>query len=184
MRREFFSRPYLTDYFFNTDESTIFVDAGNWRILEYNFNGEYIHSIPIPAVEGIPLTCCSYIGNNLFIGELHNSTGKIKNKYCLFDRNGDTVKCFPNYTFFDRVGKYYSSFDAAFRPMLVDDQVYMKDYYNDTIYTFANYTLKPAFVFGLGKYTFSKEEMESRPQFSKTFVLYYILGTPDHFFIV
>ncbi|MDR0698279.1 MAG: 6-bladed beta-propeller [Tannerella sp.] len=176
---------YLTDYYFNTDGSTIFINAGDSRrILEYDFNGKYIQSVSIPVVEGIPLTECSYIGNNLFVGQITNSTGKIKNKYCLFDRNGDTVKCFPNYIFFDRVGDYWTGFDRALCPMLIDDHVYVKDYYNDTIYTLVDYTLRPAYVLGLGKYSFFKEAMEGGVPslYSKVFILQYILGTPNYFF--
>ena len=178
---------YLNTYYFNKDESTIFVDAGDGqRILEYDYNGKYIRSIPIPIVESIQLSHCSYIGNSLFIGQISNFTGKIKNKFCIFDRNGNTVKCFPNHIFFDRNGDYFTTYDNALMPILVDDRIYIKDYYNDTIYILADYSLKPAFVFDFGKYTFSKEDMEGRTlrssRYSDTFILKYLIGTSDYFF--
>ena len=177
---------YFGDFFLNTDGPTIFVSGGGGRILEYDYNGKYIHSIPLPEIEGIPLSRCSYVGNDLFFGQITNKTGKLKNKYCLFDRNGNIKKYFPNHVFFNRIGFFYTSFDYALRPMQIDDRFYTKDYYNDTIYKITGEMLEPEFVFGLGKYTFSKEDLEvpeaSLQVFSKAFMLNFILGTPDYFF--
>jgi len=173
--------------YFNMDDSTIFVDdGGTQRILEYDYNGKYIQTIPKPIiVEGFPLSPTFYIGGDLFIGHIFNPSGKKINNYCLFDRNGDVIKYFPNHFFFDRASFFYTKFDGAFLPKLVDDRIYLKDYCNDTIYTFTDSLLKPTFILKFGKYAISKEDM-GNPEFlnmrSKKITLKYILGTSNYFF--
>ena len=172
--------------YFNTDESTIFVaDGGTRRILEYDLGGKFIQTTPTPAVEGFPLSPSFYVGGNLFVGHIFNPGGKKVNKYCLFDRNGDIVEYFPNHFFFDRTVNFFTNFDGAFNPMLVDDRIYLKEHYNDTIYTLTHSMLKPTFIFGFGKYAISKEDMgipTSVGWTSKKITLKYLLGTPNYFF--
>ena len=176
----------LSDIFFNTDKPTIFL-SDEIKILEFDFNGTYIRSFPNPIIDNEYVTFCSSLGDNLFVGHLNNSSGKFKYRYCIFNGNGDTIKLFPNYTFFDRVGFSYINYDAALQPVHVDDRIYLKDYVNDTIYLLENLTMKPAFVFGLGKYSFPKEYLEQKfndwPD-SKAFVIRHLIGAQKYFFYV
>jgi len=175
----------LFDIFFNTDKPTIFISDYH-KILEYDFNGAYIRSIPKPIIEDENAMFCSYIADNLFIGQLSISSGKNKYRYCIFDGNGVTVAFLPNYTYFNRSGFRFINYDGALQPIRVDENNYLKDYVNDTIYILENLTMKPAYVYKLGKYTFSKEYLEKpiddRLE-NKAFVIRHLLGTQNYFFI-
>ncbi len=91
---------FPTSYFLNIDKPNIYVENYG-EILEYDFNGDYIRSVQTPEIELIKVSKCSYVNHDLFIGQITNN-GKNQYKYCLFSQNGDSVKCFPNYTFFNR----------------------------------------------------------------------------------
>ena len=176
----------INDIFFNTENTSIFI-TDYQKILEYDFNGTFIRNFPKPIVENENITLCSNITNNLFIGQLSISSGKNKFKYCIFDENGDTIKCFPNYTFFNRIGFIGSCYDYALHPIRVDDRIYLKDYINDTIYILKKHILEPVYVFQFGKHAFPKEILEKQVSYSpidKSFIISKLIGTPKYFFYV
>jgi hypothetical protein len=173
--------------FSNTEKPFVYIEDYT-EILEYDFNGNFIRSFLKPVIEDIKLFKCSYVGDGLFVGQI-NYDGKRMNKYSLFDRNGDIVKNFSSHIFFNRVNKSQSGFDEAMYPIRVDNRLYLKDYYNDTIYMLENSNLKPGYVFGFGKYSYPKENLELRdnktpfPPNSFTFGQGLgIVGTPQFFF--
>ena len=174
----------IYDIFFNTDRPTVFISDYD-KILEYDFHGKFVRSFQSPTVENENVSICSYLGDNLFIGQLRLS-GNNKYRYYIFDENGETVKCFPNYTYFNRVGFLGSSNDFALHPVRVDDRIYLKDYVNDTVYILENLHLKPAYVFGLGKYTFPIEYLEKPLDGlrNKTFLISNLTGTQKYFFYI
>jgi len=101
------------------------------------------------------------VGDNVFVGFVTYS-GQNKYNYCLFDQNGDIIKCFPNYIFFNMIGRGGSSINnSAYDPVRIDNDLYLKDFLNDTIYVLRNSKLQPAYVFDLGKYTFPIEFLET-----------------------
>ena len=176
----------LSDIFFNTDKPTIFM-SDDTKILEYDFNGTYIRSFPYPIIDNEYVTFCSSIADNLFIGHINNSSGKQKYRYCIFNENGVTVKLFHNHNVFDRISFRFLNYDAALQPIHVEDHIYLKDYVNDTIYVLENLTMKPAFVYGLGKYSFPQEYLEKKfndwPDV-KAIIIRRLIGTQAHFFYV
>ena len=179
----------LSGYFVDTDKPSIYIQNLSRNILEYDFNGKYIRSFPIPEPDGISISDCSYAGDNLFVGHQTNY-GKSKYNFCLFDRNGDTVKCFPNHYFFERVGGGVTFADGALRPFRVDGQIYLKNYVNDTIFTLEELALQPAYVYGLGKYTLNKEYLLDVKEnirnggqlLKKLLRIDFIIGSPKYFF--
>jgi len=174
---------YLGSVFFNSDKPTIFVESD--KILEYDYDGNFINSYNKPNPEGKEITRSSYIGDNIFIGCVYYD-GKTRFKYCLFDHKGDTVKTFPNHIFYNRAGLMLSTHDSALDPLRVDNLLYLKDYINDTIYYLTDLTLQPAYVFGFSKHTFSNERLEnSNPEVivrSSDFRLLRLVGFPNYFF--
>ena len=84
-------------FFSNADKSTIFIEDHR-DILEYEFDGSFVRSYQKATVEGEALGSVSYVGDDLFVGRVIY-TGKNKYNYCLFDQNGNAVKCFPNHFF-------------------------------------------------------------------------------------
>jgi len=173
----------ISNFSFNTEKSTVFIDD-MVRISEYDFKGNFIRSFKIPEIvdEGFLLKC-SYVGDGLFIGHvLYN--GKNKYKYCLFNSNGEIVECFPNHIFFEKKDRMVGS--GALPVIHVDKQVFLKDYVNDTIYILENSNIKPAFTFGLGKYTIPLKYLEffdlKDPEPTNAFQFKKIVGTPKFFF--
>ena len=169
---------------FNTDKSTIYI-FDYLKLLEYNYNGTFIRSYQRKMLGNEFISHISYIRDGLFIGSVHYD-GKNRFKYCIFNQNGDTIKTFPNYIFFNRAGNSSGTHDSAFNPIHADNRVYLKDYINDTIYTLNDLNLEPAYVFNFSKYSFSKERLErSNPQvvIPKTdIILHNFTGFPNYFF--
>ena len=150
---------YPTNYFLNPDKPAICVEDYQ-KIIEYDFNGNFISSFKKLMMGNFPLSNYSYIGDGLFIGCVRYD-GENRYKYCLVNQNGDTVKCFPNHIFYNQVEKFSSTYDKSLPPIRVDDRLYLQDYINDTLYVLANSDLQPAYIFGFGKYSFPKESLES-----------------------
>ena len=173
----------LLDVFFNMDKNTIYVDDFT-KIIEFDFNGRFIRSFSKPHPDNKYLTKVTYAGENIFVGQV-NYDGNNRFKYCLFNQNGDTVKTFPSYIFFDRAGTWVSTFDGSLYPVHIDNRIYLKDYINDTIYVIENSHLQPAFVFGFSKYSFSKERIANpnlQSSSNHDFKIINFVGMPNYFF--
>lgn len=169
---------------FNKENRSIYVWNGSMNILEYGYNGKLIRSISIPKVEGEIFDEHAYTGNGLFVGHL-SYTGKNKYSYCIYDRNGGIVTCFPNHIFFDRPRAGWSSFDQALELTRVNEQLYLKDYLNDTVFCLVNSTIQPAFVFDMGNYSYPQKYLESsdgQAVIEKAILTRFLLGTPKYFF--
>lgn len=178
---------YCSSFFINTDKSVLYVEDFN-KIPAYDFNGNYIRTIQTPKLDDKKLIDISYVGDDLFIGSMFND-GKNKYKYCLFDKNGEITACFPNHVFFNREKERASTYDRALNPIRVDNQLYLKDYINDTLYILEKSKLQPAYIFGLGKYSYPIEYLEAfnienlHPLNSFIFGIgLNIVGTPKFFF--
>ena len=142
----------VSDIFLNLDKSTIFVTDNN-KIFEYEFNGKFIRSFPVPSLENRTLSYISFVNDNLFIGSFSYRYNN-GHKYCLFDRNGDIVKLFPAYYFIDEKPGVRNSRGSTFKPFRIDNTLYLKDYENDTLYTLAGMNIEPTYVFDFGKYSY------------------------------
>ena len=151
---------YPTNYFFNPDKPAICVEDYQ-KIIEYDFNGNFISSFKKLMMGNFPLSNFSYAGDGLFITTVRYD-GENRYKYCLVNQNGDTVKCFPNHIFYNQVEKFSLTYDRSLPPIRVDDRLYLQDYINDTLYVLANSDLQPTYVFGFGEYSLPKERLETR----------------------
>lgn len=178
---------YSTKFFINTDKPVIYVEDLR-KTLEYDFYGNYIRTIQTPELDHKILIDLSYVGDEIFVGSIFND-GKNEYKYCLFNQNGEIVQSFPNYVFFNRDKPRASTYDRALDPIRVENQLYLKDYVNDTLYILENHHMKPAYIFGLGKYSYPIEYLETfnmnnpLPLNSFTFGPGLgIVGTPKFFF--
>ena len=100
-----------SNVFLNQDTPSIFI-ADYSNIIEYEFNGKFIGSFQKPSIDNRTFYNCSYVGNDLFVGQLYYD-GKQKYKYGLFDRNGNVIKGFPSHYFFSRNRKSVSTFDGT-----------------------------------------------------------------------
>lgn len=178
---------YSISFFPNTDRPVIYVEDMT-KILEYDFYGNYIRTIQTPEPEHKRLINISYVGDEIFVGSVFNDGGN-KYKYYLFDQHGDIIECFPNYVFFNRDKPRASNYDRALDPIRIENQLYLKDYINDTLYIIDNNHIKPAYVFDFGKYTYPIEYLETfnmnNPIPLNSFIFgagLGIVGTPKFFF--
>ncbi|MDR2036577.1 MAG: 6-bladed beta-propeller [Bacteroidales bacterium] len=171
----------IDNVFLNRDKPAIYIEDNN-HILEYELDGTFIRSFRVPKVDGENLFRCSYAGNNLFVGQV-SYNGKNKYKYCLFDQDGNIVKGFPSYFFYEKVGKGWS-YTSALNPVWVDDHLYLKDYVNDTLYTLTDSELHPAYIFDFGKYSIPIEKLshDIPAGSSNNIVISGMVGTPDYIF--
>jgi len=175
----------LYDFFFNTDTPTVFIK--DWvKFLEYDFKGNFIRSVGIPKSEDYGrFSKCSHVGDNLFISHI-SYDGKNRYKCCLFNGNGDIVKCFPNYLFYEMIDRFSDKYQHALSPILVDKRMYLKDLINDTLYILENSNLKPAYVFESGKYKIPLKYLQvfdmQDPAPTNSFEIIKIVGTPKYFF--
>ena len=184
---------FISDIFLNTDELTIFVNNSITNyILEYDFNGKFVSSIPIPNIDGQRLSNLSYVKDNLFIGAISTSFFYGNSyKYCLFDRKGNIVKHFSSY--FTSDSPQQSEWFRTMVPFRVDKDLYLKDFVNDTLYTISNLNLQPVYVFNFGKYAYplvkineqGQKEIKSvdRDDAIRLYMKFgQIVGTPKYFF--
>ena len=184
----------FAEFFINEKKSTAYI-ADVRNILEYDFDGKFIGSFPKPiADDGLALTNFSSVENNLFIGAIPYSRGH-RNKFCLFDRNGDIVKCFPSHYFFDsgpQIRTLWVLFIAEMSFKMGED-LYLMDCINDTLYLLKNLHLQPTYVFDFGKYSYPLEginengKIEIKQIESDDARRFYmrireITGTPNYFF--
>ncbi|MDR2232085.1 MAG: 6-bladed beta-propeller [Tannerella sp.] len=181
----------IGDPFFNMDQPTLFVEDMK-KVIEYDLQGNFIRSFKIIEIDsGVKLSNYGYVGGGLFIAKMPNN-GKNEYNYCIMDEQGNFLKGFPNYIFFQKEREYASTMEIAIDPIRVDDQLYLKDMLNDTIYSLSNMELKPEFVFGFGQYSYPIEYMSGagdalqRLLPDNAFLLSrgfgYLVGTPNFFF--
>jgi len=166
------------DVFINKDLFNIYV-SDQTKILEYEFNGNFIRAFQRPEIENFFSNRFGYVGEKLFVGQI-NYSEKNKFKYFLFDQNGDTIKTFPNHIFFDKVDLDNIPFVDALNPIRVDNLLYLKDYVNDTLYALINKNLHPAYVFSFtDKFGYSYQQTLSSKNIIKIITL---VGMPNHLF--
>ena len=184
----------INNIFFSHERQTIYVFDG-FNIFEYEFCGLFIRSFPVPVVDGQGLWNVSCVEDDVFVGSfLSGYLENLEYKYCLFDNNGEIIKCFPNNYYTDNMTTGNSwVISSTFASFKIDDKLYLKDNINDTLYTLVNMDLQPMFVFDFGKYSYplGKINEEGKREIltinnAEADNLYMriieIVGTPNHFF--
>jgi len=178
----------IGDPFFNTDQSTLFVQDIK-KVIEYDYKGKFIRSFKTLEMDSLQLTRYAYAGNGLFIAKMRYNGINIYN-YCLMDEKGNLLKGYPNHIFYHKEREYRLVMTHALTPVRVDNQLFLKDFINDTIYSLSNLELKPAFVFGFGPYTYPKDHIPnfntSNPFPDNAFMFFQrfgdFVGAPNYFF--
>ena len=87
------------------------------------------------------------------------------------------------------LGPRVSTYDRSLEPFRVENHVFLKDYVNDTLYVLENHHMEPAYIFGLGKYSYPIDYLETfdtRNPFPLNSFIFGtglgIVGTPEFFF--
>lgn|SRR5690554_4974541 len=87
------------------------------------------------------------------------------------------------------LGPRVSTYDRSLEPFRVENHVFLKDYVNDTLYVLENHHMEPAYIFGLGEYSYPIDYLETfdtRNPFPLNSFIFGtglgIVGTPEFFF--
>lgn len=171
---EYRSTLRLLDY---NNKSVYFKGWGNY-ILEYNLNNELIRSIDIPFInvesENPSLPTQYGVLNNSIICYFSNIGGKEdKLLTAIHKENSNLLFIIPNKNIFDtKRNRLYTS-EALFYDF--NENLYFKEFYNDTIFEIANENLIPHFIFKAGKYLFPYEKRwKFNPAFDEYIIDYRI----------
>ena len=180
----------ISSFFLNHENSTVFIEDG-LNIFEYEFNGKFIGSFSLPRIDGHRLGEFSYLEKNLFIGSISYYFG-YRQKYFVFDRNGDIVKGYPGNYIYNHSSNLRNLLLSSLNPIRMDNQLFLKDHVNDTLYTLVNMNLQPVYVFNFGQYTYPLGEINKEGQreiipldvagSSAIMRVQEMVGTPKYFF--
>ena len=162
----------------NPEDESIYIASVN-KFLVYNKNGKFIRSFNNPqkserrnfkfTEDGI---LCYYL----------NDFGNIENSYILFDTTGKVIKNYPNRYPWKRKapGVFYQGENIFYK---FNNQLFRKEIYCDTIFSFKNKASKPHMVIDVGKQRLTpdiRSGFRTRSDFSETTYHNYI--TPFNLF--
>jgi hypothetical protein len=106
------------------------------------------------------------INDTLFFGHLPNSTGLIKNKALLMNKEAKAIKSYKNYILFKRDRPVGSGFENFAHVYKFNNLIYYKEFYNDTLfYLDDQFKMIPEYTFRLGKY---KQPTSERAKFGSS----------------
>lgn len=125
------------------------------KLMAYSNNGDFIHEQKFPFSWQF-----SVLNDSTFASYIYNNTGDKPFRLLITDSKKDTLAAFPQYDKFTipsglnfylwgKCDKYLYRFQ---------NQVCLKEYYNDTVFTVQPDTLLPRYILQLGKYKLPKEK--------------------------
>lgn len=125
------------------------------KLMAYSNNGEFINERKIPFAWQF-----SVLNDSTFASYIYNNTGDKHFKLLITNSKEDTLAVFPQYDQFTipsglnfylwgKCDKYLYRFQ---------NQVCLKEYYNDTVFTVQPDTLLPRYILQLGKYKLPKDK--------------------------
>jgi hypothetical protein len=130
----------------------------NWtsEILIYGFDGKYLGKIPL---RGDSKEKCDYVGSSMIALQVYPLERKSLLSTELIDEQGNSImKGNSSVIKLSEIGKWMGS-NLVYS---YNQNVYVKEFYNDTVFHISPKGLKPYFILELGKYaspfTYSKEE--------------------------
>jgi len=124
---------------FDIETNKLKVVVRNPAFLEkYNKKNKYLN-INLPRM----------LNDSTYIGYTNNVTGKIPYQLITFNKDGEVLKEYPNYVFYDHIGMETPFNQGIFYNY--DNNLYFKDQgYNDTVYKIEENKLTPHIVFNFG----------------------------------
>ncbi len=142
------------------DNSTVFFAGQNGDLLEYSLQNKFIKSIKIPTYNdgfenpSIPIAYTSY--KNWIVCHFGNLTGTEKKFLMGINKStGNADFIIPNKRIFEYNGLKISAKEVAFYRF--NNEFYMKEDYNDTIYCMQDSLLIPHVVLSAGRFQLTHE---------------------------
>lgn len=139
-------KEFLVPHDVKVDEKThnIYVLAG-WqkKFFIYSETGELIRTFQIPFVSQV----FSFFDNEILCYSI-NHEGNIENSYNLIDTNGKILESYPNKFPFNNQNTHAITGENLFYNF--NRQVFKKEVYSDTVYSYENKVFKPHLVIQVG----------------------------------
>lgn len=140
--------------FINPLRKRIFFLGWNKNLLEFDFEGNFIQSIPIPGFvdsfesPSIP-SQFSYFSDQIVCSFI-NPIGTEEKLLLFFDNTGKVIKTFPNLNIFPENRFSFTTKESVLYHF--DKNLFFKEIYNDTLFQVDNDALFPKYIFNTGKY--------------------------------
>ena len=162
----------VSDVDINPENESIYIASGE-KFLVYNKNGTLIRTFKNPyKPERMNF---KFTGDGILC-YYFNDLGNIENSFILIDTTGKVIKNYPNRYPWKRKapGVFYQGENIFYR---FNHQLFRKEIYCDTIFSFKNKVFKPHMVIHVGKQRLTpdiRSDFQTRPDFSETTYQNYI----------
>lgn len=133
----------------------------NQKLLAYTLEGEYLSQIRFQ--HDTPWQF-HVLNDTLLCTYYYNSSGQVKDCLSIYNTAGDSIHSFPQYDRFTLSGNMSYMFAGTDDRYLssFDHMVYLKEYYNDTLFVVTPGELIPRYILTMGKYTLPVEKRFER----------------------
>ena len=163
---------------------------GRQELLVFNLSGKFINAIPIPR-NYISSTYHNWLilSDLDFLLQVPNINGSEKFRIIKLNSKGDTIKGYPNTTFFNGPADNLSGGTIALAAnfYIYNETVKFKEVLNDTLWELGTSRLIPQYVFYRGKYGMSNSfralpREEYKKELSKIIYIQNIFETNNKFY--
>jgi hypothetical protein len=127
----------------------------NRELQFFDFDGEFVKTVKFPKEHSL----IKVLENDQYLIYDSGFAGNEAYSFILANEKWDTLSAVENYTKWihksrNYTGRSYPEFKEFF---IAKDQFYLKDMYNDTVYTIDSVQIKPSYYIDLGKYKLPEE---------------------------
>lgn len=171
---------------YNIYNKTLYGRGYNHDIKEYDLDGSFLGSFKLPLMidEKVPeqfgtpsINLDQYLSSDIFVASINNSIGWDKRRIILFTRDS-IIKVFPNYLFWERKDWGSSTRIGGTSFFRWNDNLSMKEVFNDTVFQITITSLIPRFVFLTGGHN-PPPEVQGQiisADFSTEMAKYFLIG--------
>ncbi|XOV92119.1 MAG: 6-bladed beta-propeller [Bacteroidota bacterium] len=129
-------------------ERKIITARQSGAILEYNLDGSVNRTVKSPYE--LLSSLHTELSTDTYASYMPNVMGDTPELLLLFDAGGNKLKVIPNTNFYEKEGKFFSFHGREAEFYKYDGTNYFKEIWNDTLFSVANDTLLPHYVFNSG----------------------------------
>ncbi len=146
---------FNTNGFLQIEDQLIYFTGNNGELLQYNLNGDFIKTISIPEINNdfnspsIP-TKYSYL-DKLIIAYFGNILGTEEKLISISNQDGNIIRLIPNHNQVEKKSSMSFSLEEA-QFYHINNELYFKEDYSDTIFKVSKTGIKPHLIIALGKY--------------------------------
>jgi hypothetical protein len=184
---------HISGLFFSEDANYIYVSS-DLNIYKYLLNGNFLKKIPLMTIktgDGFTVSIRPWfpMSKNLFLGNIPNYIGTQEYDLIVFDENGNIIKRFKNYLFYNNMFNMENTWDICTSIYKYGESYSFKKLKNDTLFRLTKkLDIYPSYVFSFGRYSPNfKKGFSSVQDFFNEIVNYItlnsIIETKNYFFL-